>query len=230
MLYASPVTADPSPPTFAATDLACLRGGRMVFDGLGFAMEEGDALALTGANGSGKSSLLRLLAGLSRPFAGTLSWRGRPVSEDPDAHRARIAYVGHADGVKAGLTAFETLAFWAALHEPRQAAARAERALDDLDLSPLRDVPGRYLSSGQKRRLGLARLLASPGALWLLDEPTVGLDSASVARLEDVIARHRDGGGIVVLATHMPLALPGAATLDLDAFSVDPVASPWGAE
>lgn len=197
----------------------------MVFDGLGFAMEAGDALTLTGANGSGKSSLLRLLAGLSRPFAGTLSWRDRPISDDPDAHRARIAYVGHADGVKAGLTAFETLSFWAALHEPREAAARAERALADLDLSPLRDVPGRYLSSGQKRRLGLARLLASPGALWLLDEPTVGLDAASVARLESMIARHRDQGGLVVLATHMPVALPGALGLDLDAFSVDPALS-----
>ncbi|MEO3432504.1 heme ABC exporter ATP-binding protein CcmA [Inquilinus sp. CAU 1745] len=223
------MTADPSPPTFAATDLACLRGGRMVFDGLGFAIEAGDALALTGANGSGKSSLLRLLAGLSRPFAGTLSWRGRPISEDSDAHRARIAYVGHADGVKAGLTAFETLSFWAALHEPREAAARAERALEDFDLSPLRDVLGRYLSSGQKRRLGLARLLASPGALWLLDEPTVGLDAASVSRLEVMVARHRDRGGIVVLATHMPVALPGALNIDLDAFSVDP-ASSWGTE
>jgi heme exporter protein A len=206
-------------PVFSGTDLACLRGARLVFAGLSFRLEPGAALLVTGPNGSGKSSLLRLMAGLIRPFAGALAWDGRPVAEDPDGHRRGVAYLGHLDAIKPVLSALDNLLFWAALAEPRAAPARAGRALEAMGLGDLADVPGRYLSAGQKRRLALARLLAAPARLWLLDEPTVALDRDAVGRLEAAIARHRAGGGMVALATHTAIALPDAAALQLADFA-----------
>ena len=182
-------------------------------------MAAGGALVLLGPNGSGKSSLLRLVAGLLPPFAGRLDWDGAPVSADPDAHRARVHYVGHLDAVKPVLSAQENLSFWAAMGGAADPAASARDALARLGLARVAGVPGRFLSAGQKRRLGLARLLASPRAVWLLDEPTVALDREAVDLLETEIARHRDGGGIAVVSTHAGIALPGAATLHLDRFS-----------
>jgi len=211
---------------FTGTGLACLRGARLVFEDLSFALEPGGALTLTGPNGAGKSSLLRLMAGLIPPFAGALAWDGTAVSKDPDGHRARVAYAGHADAVKPVLSALDNLAFWAALADPREARARAALALETVGLAGLADMPGRYLSAGQKRRLALARLLAAPAPVWLLDEPSVGLDTDGRARLEAMIARHRDGGGRVALATHAPIALPGADVLDLADYAVPPGAAP----
>lgn len=218
---------DASPPFFAGRDLASLRGGRLVFAGLDFAVPAGGALRLVGPNGAGKSTLLRLMAGLLRPFAGGLYWHGRPVAEAPDDHRLAAAYQGHADTVKPALTMLEALSFWAGLAPDaegggRQARERARAALAADGLEGLAHVPGRYLSSGQRRRLALARLAVDPRPLWLLDEPTVGLDVAAVARLEERLAAHRAGGGLVVLATHTPIALPGADTLDLAEFVVPP--------
>ncbi len=204
---------------FAASGLACLRGERLVFAGLEFALSAGEALLLVGPNGSGKSSLLRLMALLLRPFRGDLLWQGEPVSEDPDAHRARLRYVGHLDGIKPVLTCRESLTFWAALDGAPDPGRRASAALERLGLERLSEVPGRYLSAGQKRRLNLARLLLLPAPLWLLDEPTNGLDAAATGRLEAALAGHRAGGGMVVASTHTPLALPGAATLHLDDFT-----------
>lgn len=193
-----------------AERLACRRSDRLVFVDLSFAVERGGALLITGANGSGKSSLLRLIAGLIVPFAGRLAWHGD--AEQP----ARLAYVGHADAIKATLTALQNLSFWAALADPREATARARLALDAFGIARLADIPGRYLSAGQRRRVALARLLAAPARLWLLDEPTVALDTDGIARLEKQIARHRDGGGAVAVATHAPIALPDADALRLD--------------
>ena len=204
---------------YSASDLICLRGERLVFAGLGFALSEGDALLLVGPNGSGKSSLLRLMALLLRPLRGEFRWRGEAVAEDPDSHRARLRYVGHLDGVKPVLTCHESLAFWASLDGAPEPERRTAAALERVGLERLAGVPGRYLSAGQKRRLNLARLLLLPAPLWLLDEPTNGLDAAAIARLEAALAEHRAGGGIVVASTHTPLALPGAATLHLDDFT-----------
>lgn len=206
-------------PDLLAESLACLRSGRLIFVGLGFALDPGDALLLVGPNGSGKSSLLRLVAGLVRPFAGRLVWRGRPVGEDPDAWRREIAYVGHQPAVKPALTVEENLAFWAGYKDPREARARALLAGDALGLGGLGDVPGRFLSAGQKQRVGLARLLAAPGRVWLLDEPGVGLDRDGVARLSGLIRTHRDQGGIVLAATHGDVAVPDARTLSVEAFA-----------
>ena len=204
---------------FSASDLTCLRGERLVFAGLAFALREGEALLLVGPNGSGKSSLLRLMALLLRPFRGEFSWRGEAVAEDPDAHRMRLRYVGHLDGVKPVLTCHESLTFWAALDGAPEPGRRAAAALERIGLERLAEVPGRYLSAGQKRRLNLARLLLLPAPLWLLDEPTNGLDAAATRRLEAALAEHRGAGGMVVASTHTPLALPGAATLHLDDFT-----------
>lgn len=204
---------------FAGSELTCLRGGRLVFTGLTFRVAPGDALTLLGPNGSGKSSLLRIMAGLLKPFRGTLAWEDAALSEDPDVHRRRTHYVGHQDAVKPVLTAAENLAFWAALGGADDPARRARAALERLGVPHIAGVPGRYLSAGQKRRLNLARILAAPARLWLLDEPTVALDRAAVRLLEEIIAEHRAGGGMVVLSTHTDIAMDGARTLHLDDFT-----------
>lgn len=194
-----------------ARDLACLRGEqRVVFAGLSFTLDAGGALLLTGANGAGKSSLLRLLAGLLAPAEGVLLWQGEDALADRAAHARRLRYVGHGDALKPALTARENLGFFARLW-----GGEVDAALAALGLGALADLPARVLSAGQKRRLGLARLALAPADLWLLDEPTTGLDAASVERLGTLLAAHRAAGGIVIAATHLPLPLPDARELRL---------------
>ena len=193
-----------------AENLACRRGERVVFAGLSFKVEPGAAVLLTGANGAGKSTLLRLLAGLLAPAEGRLLWQGADAFADRAAHAGRLRYLSHADALKPALTARENLGFFARLW-----GGDAGAALDELGLAPLAELPARVLSSGQKRRLALARLALAPSAIWLLDEPTVGLDAASVERLGALLARHRAAGGMVLAATHLPLPLPDARELRL---------------
>ena len=187
-----------------AQDIAAFRGERLVLRGVSLAVPPGGALLLLGANGSGKSTLLRVLAGLKRPDAGTVLWMGAAADPWP------VAYLGHQDAVKPGLTAAENLRFAA-----RTGQGTPRDALAALDLLPLMDLPARLLSAGQKRRLALARLVLSSAPIWLLDEPTLGLDTAAVERLGGLLAAHRAGGGVVVTATHLPLPLPDAAELRL---------------
>jgi heme exporter protein A len=201
-------------PLFTGHDLTCIRGERRVFARLGFALDPGAVLVLTGANGSGKTSLLRLMAGLGRPAEGTIRWNGEDIAGDPEAHNARLQFVGHGDTVKSALTARENVAFWTAVHGGGDATA----GLAAFALESLASVPGRFLSAGQRRRVNLARLAATKAELWLLDEPATALDADSVARLKQAIARHRAGGGVVALSTHGGLDLPEAATLDLSAY------------
>ena len=201
----------PAAASFAAEDLACRRGGRLVFEALSFRLEPGDALLLRGPNGSGKSSLLRILAGFLRPAAGRLTWGGADVADDLPAYRAHISLVAHADAVKPLLSVAENLKASAGL---LGASAAMERALDGFALGSLADTLGRFLSSGQRRRAALARLLAAPRPLWLLDEPGVGLDRASRGRLEAAIAAHREAGGICVVASHGDVAVPDPLVLD----------------
>lgn len=189
-----------------AVGVSAFRGERLVLRDLSFAVPDGGALLLLGANGSGKSTLLRVLAGLKRPDAGQVAWRGQDLREQP----VPAAYLGHLDAVKPGLTARENLALAA-----RIGRGDAAQALAALDLAALADLPARLLSAGQKRRLALARLLVSQAGLWLLDEPTLGLDADSVARLGGLMAAHRAAGGVVVAATHLPLPLDDAADLRL---------------
>ncbi|MDZ4737256.1 MAG: heme ABC exporter ATP-binding protein CcmA [Rhodospirillaceae bacterium] len=208
------MTEPKSSALFRAEGLACRRGERPVFAGIFFELAEGAGLLLTGANGSGKSSLLRLLAGLLPAESGTLYWSNAPVAADRDAQRARILFLGHRDAVKSGLTVLENIEGWASLQRAPSDAGRT--ALAAFDLERLADLPARYLSAGQRRRLALARLLLVKRPLWLLDEPQTGLDEAATERLATTIENHRAGGGIAVVATHGGLDLPGAERLDLD--------------
>lgn len=195
-----------------------------MFAGLDFAVGSGGALILTGANGTGKSSLLRVMAGLLRPAAGDLAWNDVATADEPERHRLRVAYLGHLNGVKPLLTPAEDIAFWLRYRAPRlsrsDTTARVQEALAWSGLASLADMPSRFLSAGQRQRLALARLAAHPTAtLWLLDEPTTSLDAAGATALAERIALHRRQGGMVVAATHQALDLPQAAELDLGAFA-----------
>ncbi len=184
--------------------VSAFRGERLVLDNIGFGLDAGGALLLTGPNGAGKSTLLRVLAGLCRMEVGRITYAGS------DDLAGKIGYIGHQDAIKPGLTAAENLEFAAALSGRPVAPALAA-----LDLTRLAALPARMLSAGQKRRLALARLSVSGTPIWLLDEPTLGLDSASVARFGSVLADHRAQGGIVIAATHLPLPLVAPAELAL---------------
>ncbi|MGE0747893.1 MAG: heme ABC exporter ATP-binding protein CcmA [Rhodospirillales bacterium] len=208
---------------FGGEGLVCERGGRIVFGGLGFAADPGDALVLTGPNGSGKSSLLRLMAGLTPPAAGRILWDGRPIAEAPETHAARLRFLGHLDAVKPALTVAQNLGVWLRLAGVDGVAAAA--ALDRFGLAALAGTPARFLSAGQRRRLALARIVAVPAPLWLLDEPTVALDTAAVAAVEAAIAAHRRAGGIVAVSTNVALAVPGARGVDVGRHAVAPDAA-----
>jgi len=181
------------------TDLSCARGGRLVLRRLALALADGEALVLRGPNGAGKSTLLRALAGLL-PASGQIALDGREAT--PDLLAEAVAYAGHLDAVKPQLSVGENIGFWAALFGGDGGAALAA-----VDLAGIADRPAHLLSAGQRRRLGLARLLLAPRRLWLLDEPTVALDAASEARLMAAVARHLAQGGMAVIATHAPLGL-----------------------
>lgn len=183
-------------------DLACARGGVTVLEGVSFRLDAGQALVLRGPNGIGKTTLLRTIAGLQPAVSGA-------VAMPPES----AAFAGHADGIKATLTVAENLRFWASVFGARDVGA----ALRAMDLEPLRDRPGRNLSAGQKRRLGLARLMLTGRAIWLLDEPTVALDAGSVGLFAAMVRAHLAAGGIALIATHADLGLE-AATLDLTPF------------
>jgi heme exporter protein A len=221
--FAAPVSA--AAPDLVAEGLACRRGERLVFADLSFRLGAGGALLLGGSNGSGKTSLLRLVATLIEPAAGRLLWGDEPIASDSAGHRARLAHVGHLDAVKPALSPRETLRFWAALRglEPARSAPLVADALAAFALEAVADWPCRWLSAGQRRRLALARLIAAPAPIWLLDEPTTALDRDNQTRLEAAIAAHRAAGGRVLLATHLPLALDAAQSLALDDFAAGAV-------
>jgi heme exporter protein A len=203
------------PVQLVAEDLIIDRGARRVIDGLSFAVALGETLVLSGANGSGKTTLLRALAGFIRPVRGSIRLEGGD-GEQTLAEQAHV--VGHANAVKSSLTVAENLAFWVDyLGQGLATSERIETALRHFGLDDLGEFPAAYLSAGQKRRLGLARLLAADRPVWLLDEPTVSLDTASTERLVAAVNVHTKSGGIAVVATHLPLALERARTLELAA-------------
>src|SRR3954471_13556911 len=190
--------------SLTAEKLACVRGDKRLFEGLSFRVRAGQALAVEGANGAGKTSLLRLLAGFLSPAAGRILVRtGERESDEAEERGRLVGWLGHLDGLKPQLTVFEQLSFFARLYG--RAADRA--VLETVGLVRQPDLPCRYLSAGQKRRLALARLLTSQRPLWLLDEPFAALDTAGQGLVADLMARHCGAGGIIIAATHDPLGL-----------------------
>lgn len=191
-----------------ADNLACERGGRLVFEGIKFSLRAGELMELTGPNGSGKSSLLRLIAGLGEPSNGAIHLDGghAELSIGQQCH-----YIAHQDAIKPALTVLENLKFW----QGYLGGGVCERAIAAFALERLTDHPAQLLSAGQKRRLALARLALAPRLIWLLDEPTVGLDSASQARLFALITSHLNSGGMAIAATHVALAIPAKVKLSL---------------
>jgi heme exporter protein A len=193
-----------------AKNLTCLRGGREVFTGLNFKVSGGEALVITGRNGAGKSSLLRMIAGLIAVTTGTLSLTG---GEDEATAGEQAHYLGHLDALKPSLSVSENLGFWAAYLGGGPAGI--DDALDAVGLEPLASLPAAYLSAGQRRRLSIARLLAVPRPVWLLDEPTSALDQPSQLRLAELMRVHLAGGGMIVAAAHGPIGLDRARELKL---------------
>lgn len=189
--------------------LAVSRGGRRLFSDLSLMLPAGQACALTGANGAGKTSLLRAVAGLGAADAGEVAFGGTDPGE---ARASGLHLLGHHEGLKPARTAREELAFWSAWAGGTAASARS--AVETLALGPLLDLEVRRLSAGQRRRVALARLLAAPRSLWLLDEPLSPLDAAWRARFGEIMQAHLAGGGLILAAVHDPLPIP-AMTLEL---------------
>jgi heme exporter protein A len=196
-----------------AEGVSVMRGGMAVLQGVSFSVGPGQVLVLRGPNGLGKTSLLRMLAGIQPCLAGKLT-----------ASPEDLTYAAHADGLKSVLTAKENLQFWAAVH----GQTGVEAALAAMDMAHLAGQRAGELSAGQKRRLGLARLLVTGRWLWLLDEPTVSLDTASTARFLAVLRSHLGQGGAAIIATHIDLGLPEARLLDLTEFRAQPSTAPTG--
>jgi heme exporter protein A len=198
--------------TLLADNLAQSRGGRLLFEHLSFSVKPTETLLLTGPNGSGKTTLLRTLAGYLRPTTGHVRLDGSVLEQNP---AEQCHFVGHLNALKSQFTVQENLRFWAQFLAPAAQADPVETALNRLDLTDIADIPAGYLSAGQKRRLGLARLLLAPRAIWLLDEPTAALDASSATALEMLISEHTNSGGLAVIATHLPLSIPRLRELRL---------------
>jgi len=203
---------------FSVKKLACLRNDRLLFSGIDFALNPGDVLYVHGANGVGKSSLLRILCGLLDPAEGEVHWQGQPSSADPLAFRRAVGYLGHKLGLKERLTAAENVMLFVenapSLSVDSQTASaetqkQAEWALERLGVLSLKNHLCETLSAGQKQRVALARLIAKKCAVWLLDEPFTAVDSVGITALESILADHVKKGGIVVLTSHQAIELSG---------------------
>ena len=192
--------------------LECVRGGRELFQSLSFSLEPGELLEISGANGSGKTSLLRMLCGLLPPTAGEILWRGTNIGTLKEEYLKELAYLGHANGIKAELSARENLRIAGGVAGQRASEDKIGAALERMGLEGSTERPAKTLSQGQQRRLALARLLVGEKALWVLDEPLTALDSAAVRLVQSVLGEHLEGGGMVVLTTHQPLEVSAGRT------------------
>lgn len=198
-----------------ASNLECVRGERRLFSGVGFRLAGGEMLYLQGKNGSGKTSLLRMLCGLTPPADGEIRWRGEPIGQLGDDFRAELCYLGHHNAIKEELTPLENLLASAKLADEALDPDAALDALEQVGLLGREDLACRYLSQGQKRRVALARLVHERRALWVLDEPYVALDTAAVELVAGLIGAHLQRGGLAVLTTHQTVAVPAGAVREL---------------
>ena len=197
------------------SNLCAIRGGEVVFSDLGFELSEGEALIITGHNGSGKSTLLRVVAGLLSPADGSVVLEGKPVGV-PDEFGEKsfpehCHYLGHENAMKSALSVTENLSFWREMDD--EPHLEIDEALEMVGLPALANVPYGHLSTGQKRRISIARLLVSWRPIWLLDEPTAGLDARSEAQFAALMKAHLEDGGIILAATHIPLGLEKTKSL-----------------
>ena len=198
-----------------AADLECERGGRILFRGLSFALPGGESLRVAGANGSGKTSLLRILCGLLQPSAGEVRWKGNSIGSLKEEYGAQLVYLGHAPAVKDELTPSENLDIACRIAGTSAPASDIRAALDRFGLSG-KDIPAKKLSQGQRRRAALARLALSESIpLWLLDEPFSALDAAAARLAEELIAQHVARGATVVYTTHQETAISASRTIEL---------------
>lgn len=198
-----------------AQDLECIRGDRRLFHGVGFRLDAGELLFLQGRNGAGKTSLLRMLCGLSQPESGEIRWKGESIRRLSDDFRADLCYLGHLNAIKEELTPLENLLASARLAGEALSEDDALDALEQVGLLGREDLACRYLSQGQKRRVALARLVHERRPLWILDEPFVALDVNAVAWLTGLIGAHLQRGGLAVLTTHQPVDIPAGCVRQL---------------
>jgi heme exporter protein A len=197
------------------SNLDCVRGEKRLFSAVGFHLGEGEMLYLQGRNGSGKTSLLRILCGLSHPAAGEIRWRGQSVDKLGEDYRRELCYLGHHNAIKEELTPLENLMASARLADEALDEGAALEALESVGLAGREDLACRYLSQGQKRRVALARLVNERRALWVLDEPYVALDPAAIELVAGLIGRHLQRGGLVVLTTHQAVEVTAGAIREL---------------
>ena len=199
----------------AAEQLACVRGDRRLFADVGFRLDGGELLYLQGRNGAGKTSLLRMLIGLLPPESGRILWQGSDIREQTDDYRAELCYLGHLNAIKEELTPLENLSLSARLADEALSEDDALDALEQVGLAGREDLACKYLSQGQKRRVALARLVKEKRPLWVLDEPFVALDVAAVDWLAGIISAHLQRGGLAVMTTHQPVAIPAGTVREL---------------
>ncbi len=190
-----------------ALNLGCTRGTRRLFKGLNFSVTPGELIELRGANGSGKTSLLRILAGLAAPAEGEVRWQGENIRSLAEEYSGMVAYLAHQNGVKDELSAIENLRIAGGVAGNALSKPEAQRILERVGLSRQQNLPARSLSAGQRRRVALARLLASKAALWLLDEVLTSLDDTAIKLSRQFIGEHLSKGGMAIIATHQELDL-----------------------
>jgi heme exporter protein A len=197
------------------SNLECVRGERRLFAGVGFRLDAGEMLYLQGPNGSGKTSLLRMLCSLSPAQEGEIRWRGESIGKLGEDYRRELCHLGHHNAIKEELTPLENLLTSARLADEALDEGAALDALEQLGLAGREDLPCRYLSQGQKRRVALARLVNERRALWILDEPYVALDSSAIALVAGLIGAHLQRGGLAVLTTHQAVAVAAGMVHEL---------------
>lgn len=197
----------------SGAQLSCVRQDRVLFEQLSLALAAGEVLQIAGRNGAGKSSLLRILAGLAEPADGSIHYNGVPLVKSADDYAADLCFIGHLSGVQPQLTALENLAFWRACFQLKQADDWA--LLADLGLAGLEDIPCQMLSAGQQRRVSLCRLWLTNARIWILDEPFTALDQAAIAQLQQRMSSHCQSGGAVLLTTHQSFSIPAVPVRQL---------------
>ncbi|BAW80821.1 heme exporter protein CcmA [Candidatus Nitrosoglobus terrae] len=204
--------SSPEQPQLQIEELTIRRGERLLFENISFTVNQGDIFEVSGHNGSGKTTLLRLLCGLLLPEKGKLIWCGQPIHKVRPLYHSNLAYVGHTDAIKGGLTARENLIVAGALNG---GGISPEEALDRVGLSKLRELPSRFFSAGQRRRLALARLLVNRARLWLLDEPFTALDKMAIKTISSLLETHAANGGMAIFTSHHAISIAHAKRLEI---------------